>query len=124
MRKKSTDPWTTIAQPDEGLGYDWETTYTEDSGRVQSGVNQFKAMFTVEKLSCDITNPTVNEVKQILNFIIYGRKFQLHYFSPSRGEWRNDWFYVGQGNCSLGKLKENEERYDKLSFNMTGINPI
>ena len=38
IRKSASDEWLVLPQPDSGaLSYDFETTYTEDSGRTQTG---------------------------------------------------------------------------------------
>lgn len=115
---------TTILQPDEGLGYDFESTYTEDSTRVQSGAGHFTPMFTVEAFSYTATSVSKTDMKQILQLVAKGKPFTLHYFSPYYGEWRDDQFYVGKGNVSIGRLNEDKELFDSLSFSMVGVNPI
>lgn len=115
---------TVIRQPDEGLGFDFETTYTEDSTRVQSGVLHATPMFTVESFSYSASTLTVAEVKTILQLVAKGKTFTLHYFSPYYGAWRDDKFYVGKGSLEIGRLNESGERIDGLSFNMIGVNPI
>jgi hypothetical protein len=113
-----------VRQPDSGLSYDFETTYTEDSTRVQSGVGHFTPMFTVEAFGYSASYLTPAEMKTILQMVAKGRNFQLHYFSPFYGKWRTDTFYVGKGTLKVGKLIENDEVFDELSFNMIGVNPI
>lgn len=113
-----------IKQPDAGLGYDFETTYTEDSTRVKSGTGHFTSLFTVESLSYEASLLTVSEMKEILQEVAKGNSFPLHYFSPYYGTWRDDEFYVGKGSLSIGALNEGGELYDSLSFNMIGVNPI
>ena len=113
-----------ILQPDEGLGYDFETTYTEDTTRVQSGTLHASAMFTVEAFSYEASWVSVADMRTILQIVAKGKPFTLHYFSPYYGAWRDDKFYVGKGSLSIGRLNEAEERYDSLSFNMIGVNPI
>lgn len=115
---------TLICQPDEGLGYNFETTYTQDTTRTQSGTLHASAMFTVESFSYKATNVTVAEMSAILKHIAKGKTFTLHYFSPYYGTWRDGKFYVGKGSLSIGRLNESNERYDELSFNMIGVNPI
>ena len=114
----------TIKQPLKDLEYNFETTYTEDTTRVQSGVLHSTPMFTVEQLGYEASNLTVAEVSQILQIIAKGQRFLLHYFSPYYGAWRDDYFYVGQGSIEIGTLQEDSEKYTSLSFNMTGVNPI
>lgn len=113
-----------VKQPDEGLGYDFETTYTEDSTRTQDGVGHFTAMFANESFSYSASNLTKAEMSQILQLVGKGGNFKLHYLSPYYGQWRDDLFYVGQGSISIGRWNESEERYKSLSFNMVGVNPI
>ena len=114
-----------IWQPDEGgLGYSFSTTYTEDTGRVQSGVLHLSGMFTVEQLSYEASGVPVAEAARILQIIAKGAAFSLYYFSAYYGMWRTAPFYVGQGDSNLKTLKISEERVERLSFNMTGVNPI
>lgn len=113
-----------IYQPDKDLGSSFETTFTQDSGRVQSGVMHATPMFTVEQFSYMATDIPVVEASKILHMIVHGRPFTLHYFSPYYGNWRDGTFRVGKGSLAIGTLKENEEKLTSLSFNMTGDNPI
>lgn len=114
-----------IWQPDAGqLAYNFETTYTEDSTRVQSGVIHLTPMFTVESFGYAASNIPIFKMREILVNIARGNPFTLHCFSPFYGAWRDDKFYVGKGSLNIGRLKEEEEVYDSLSFNMIGVNPI
>ena len=113
-----------IFQPDEGLGYSFETTYTEDSTRLQNGAANFVPMFTVEQLSYQATDIPVAEATKILQMIDKGNAFTLHYYSLHYGGWRNGAFRVGKGTLSIGSLQENNEKLSSLSFNMTGDNPL
>lgn len=115
---------TDIKQPDEGLGYNFETTYSDDTARVQSGVMHLTALFTVESFSYSAKELTSDEMARILRMVAKGKRFKLHYRSPYYGKWRDDYFYVGKGSLKIGSWKEKEERYDSLSFNMVGVNPI
>lgn len=113
-----------IFQPDEGLQANFETTYTSDSTRVQSGVMHATPMFTVEQFSYVATDIPVADAKVIIQQVIKGEPFTLHYFSPYYGMWRDDTFRVGKGQYSIGTLKAEEETLESLSFNMTGDNPL
>ena len=113
-----------IKQPEKDMAYNFETTYTEDTTRVQSGELHATSMFTVEQLGYSAKNLTIAEMSQILQIIAKGNSFNLHYFSPYYGTWRTAKFYVGQGSLSIGCLKENGEIFESLTFNMTGVNPI
>ena len=113
-----------IYQPDNNLASSFETTFTSDSGRVQSGVMHASPMFTVEQFTYLATDIPIEESSKILKMIVHGRPFTLHYFSPYYGIWRDDKFRVGKGSLSIGNLKEGEEKLTSLSFNMTGDNPL
>ena len=113
-----------IFQPDAGLQASFETTYTSDSTRVQSGVMHATPMFTVEQFSYNATDIPVDDAKVIIQQVIKGNPFKLHYFSPYYGVWRDDTFRVGKGQYSIGKLVEGGEKLESLSFNMTGDNPL
>lgn len=113
-----------IFQPDKGLKSSFETTYTEDSTRLQSGEANFVPLFTVEQFSYSATDIPLEEASYILQQIIKGESFNLHYFSPYYGTWRDGIFRVGQGQFEIGSIKEDEERISSLTFNMTGDNPL
>lgn len=113
-----------IYQPDSGLQASFETTYTSDSARVQSGVMHATPMFTVEQFSYTATDIPVEDARVIIQQIIKGNPFRLHYFSPYYGIWRDDMFRVGKGQYAIGTLKADEEKLSSLSFNMTGDNPL
>lgn len=113
-----------IYPPDKDLASSFETTFTKDSGRVQSGVMHATPMFTVEQFTYTATDIPIAESSKILQMIVHGTPFTLHYFSPYYGKWRDDSFRVGKGSLSIGTLKEGEEKLTSLSFNITGDNPI
>lgn len=113
-----------ILQPDEGLGYDFETTYTEDSTRVQNGTLHASAMFTVESFRYEASWVSPADMKTILQIIVKGRPFTLHYYSPYYGAWRDGLFYAGKGSLAIGRLNAEEERFESLSFNMIGVEPL
>lgn len=125
MKKASSDNWTIIRQPDADLVYNFETTYTSDSTRLQSGALSAKAMFTIEQLGYEASRVSVAEMRTILGFIVKGKPFYLRYFNPVTGSWATGrQFYVGKGELQIGTLDENKEYYDSLSFNMTSVDPI
>lgn len=114
-----------IFQPDEGLNYNFESTYTEDSTRLQDGNANFVPMFTVEQLAYTATDIPMEEASKILQLVAKGEAFTLHYFSVFYGCWRDGKFRVGKSNSiSIGSLEENNEKLSSLSFNMTGDIPL
>lgn len=114
-----------IFQPDEGLSYAFESTYTEDSTRLQTGDANFVPMFTVEQLNYTATDIPMSEATKILQMIAKGEAFTLHYFSVFYGSWRDGTFRVGKsGSISIGSLEDGNEKLSSLSFNMTGDIPL
>lgn len=113
-----------IWQPDAGLQHNFETTYTEDSTRVQSGSAHFTPLFTVEQENYTATNIPAEEASKILKQIITGKPFTLHYYSLYHTKWRDALFYVGKGQYDIGSLVDGEEYLESLSFNMTGVEPL
>nr|WP_296083891.1 hypothetical protein [uncultured Blautia sp.] len=114
-----------IKQPDSGsLGVAFDTTYTDDSGRNMSGVAFVSPLFTSEAYSYEATDLTLQEMSQILQIVAKGNKFKCRYLSAYYGKWRTDEFYVGRGSLNVGSWKIEEEVYDKLTFNLIGVNPL
>ncbi len=113
-----------IYQPDSGLAYAFESTYTEDSDRTQNGKGHFTPIFTVEQFGYTATHIPVGAASQILQKIAKGQEFTLHCFSPYYGQWRDAPFYVGKGDCEVGTLEEDEEYLSSLTFRMTGVDPL
>ncbi len=113
-----------IWQPDTGLKYSTETTFTEGSVRAMNGIGYFDPLFTVEQLGYVATNVPQPEVTKILQIIDNAKKFNLHYFSMHYGKWKDAVFFVGKGEYDVASWKVGEERVKSLSFNMTGIYPL
>ena len=111
-------------QPDAGLKYDFETTYTEDTVRVQSGTMYITPLFTVESYGFSAKDLSAEQMKNMLQKVAKGKPFKVHYFSAYYGTWRDDYFYVGKGSLNVGSWKQDEERFETISFNMVGVNPI
>lgn len=115
--------WIDVAQPDE-LGWSFETTYTEDSGRVQSGPAVVGAMFTVEAFSFGYSFLSLASAHAIAALIVKGEPVLMHYPSVYYNGWRNDYFYVGKGQTNWGTIRAQEEMVEDFSFNAVGVNPI
>ena len=112
-----------IWQPDEGIQYNFETTYSEDTQRVITGVLVETPLFTVEQLGYEATNIPICAASAILQMVV-GKRFSLTYFSLYYGTWRTDTFYVGKGGANIGRLNPEDMILESLSFNMQGVNPI
>lgn len=112
-----------IVQPDDGLGYDFETTYSGDTTRIMSGKLQETALFTVESFSFKASNLPLATVSALLSAIV-GQRFTFHYLSMYYGTWRTDTFYVGKGSLSIGPVLEGGEIISSVQFNIVGVNPV
>ena len=115
-----------IVQPDEMVGFSFESTYTEDSGRVQSGSAVVSPMYTVEAYALKWSSLTLTEASQILKAgdLVRGKKFAMHYPSAVTGDWTTKQFYVGQGTMSWSRMNMGDELIEGLSFNVIGVEPI
>ena len=111
-----------IVQPDSGLGYDFETTYSEDTTRLKSGGLHETALFTVESLAFKATNIPIAKVAALLSEVV-GKRFQFHYLSAYYGTWRTDTFYVGKGTMEIGEVIEGKE-IASIAFNCVGVNKV
>ena len=124
MKRHGATDWVDIKQPDAGLEVNFESTYKDDATRAQSGRGMFTPMFTVESYSYKATDLTVSEMATLLQIVQKGGYIDMWYFSPYYGTWRSDVFYVGRGSLTIQRLKESSERYDSVSFNVIGVNPL
>lgn len=113
-----------IYQPDEGLEYKFQTTYTENSKRTQSGKGHFTPLFTVEQFGYKATDIPTEEASKILQMIAKGKRFTLHCFSVYQNKWIDAPFYVAKGDLSIKRVSVRNGIVGELSFNMTGVNPI
>lgn len=113
----------TIHQPDS-FKFSFATTSTEGSERLMSGEMYNEPMFTVESYAYEGSDISVSDMSSLLQMIVNQRKVQLYYFSVYYGRWREAPFYVTQGSVDIGTLKEGEEKYKSLSFNIIGVNPL
>lgn len=120
----STSSGTEILQPESGMGFSFETTYTEDSGRIQTGEAVVCPMFTVRSYSYSRTRPPIKDVATILNFIVHGEKFEMYVFDPLTAKWEWDVFYVGKGDMDIGYLTADGGYYESFSFNAVGVMPV
>lgn len=113
-----------IKQPLKGLGYKFAKKYSSDSTFVQSGRKHTTTIGTYEEFTYSAADLTASELSTILHHIIDGEVFVLHYLSPYYGEWRDGEFLVESADVSIGRWIEKDERYESLSFTMTGVNPL
>lgn len=121
MQKKILFNGVEIAQPIE-YKPNLATTSTEDSDRDQSLVMNNTPIGTVVSYSLKWEDLTAEEVSQILSQVLNKSSFSVHYFDIISGQWKTDEFYANNFSASAFSLKEGEEGYDELSFNIVGKN--
>ena len=110
-----------VVQPDEEPGVNYETKYSENSGRLTSGYAVALPMFTVLQLSYSWSKLTGRELATILQNIV-GRNFTLRFYNNYKGRWETQYFYVGKGSLVQKTLRDQEEFFS-LSFNAECIEP-
>lgn len=114
-----------VKEPDEdGYSVNLSTTSTEDSGRNQYLSMRNTPIGTVASYSLKWSSLTADEMSLILKQVLGKAKFQAHYFDIVEGTWKDGDFYATTYNSPSKCLKEGEEVWDELSFNMIGVNAI
>lgn len=113
-----------IKQPDEdGYTAQLATTSTDDSDRDMSLVMHNTPVGTVEGYDLKWTDLTLEEASEILQQVVNKQSFTVHYMDILTGTWKDGEFYASNFNAPAGTLKEGEECWDELSFNIRGIDP-
>lgn len=112
-----------IWQPDEELAWNYETTYTPDSTRVQSGEGHFTEMFTTESFGYTSSGMPAAEWAKISQMIV-GKKYDLYAWNPHFGKWMTMRCYTGQGSLNVKTLEVGNERFSSVSFNMVDLIPL
>lgn len=121
----AVDGWSTV-QPTK-FDYNFQTTSSEDSGRVMSGRANISPLFTVEAFDVTYEDLTPAQASALLKKIVQRPSkpyFSLYYFSPYYGNWRTDQFYVGEGSLNVRTLKEGEEMMAQISCSFVGRNKL
>lgn len=113
----------TIKQPTK-FDPNFASTSSEDSGNTINGTMHNTVLFTKESFDAEFSDLTLEEMSLILRQVVGKNQFTMHYLSPYYGKWRDDYFYVAEGSMETGSWKADEERWDKLSFSVVGVNKI
>lgn len=121
MQHKLTINGKAVRQPDESPQVNYETKYTENSGRLTSGFAIAVPLFTVLQLQYTWSKLTGAELAAILQEII-GKTFTLHYYNNYKGAWDDSVFYVGKGTLNQWTLYDGGEQFG-LSFNAECVDP-
>jgi len=112
-----------IKQPDEdGYVASLATTSTEDSDRDMNLTMHNTPIGTVEGYDLKWTDLSLTEAAEILQQVVNKSSFTVHYMDILTGTWKDGEFYASNFNAPAGILKNGEECWDELSFNIRGIN--
>ena len=100
------------------------TTSTEDSDRTQNLVMHNTPMGTIQSYSFEWQSIDPEEASKIIGQTLNRSSFSLRYYSPVTGRWETDLFYAT--NYKPGSLKtiDGVLKWESLSFNVIGINPV
>lgn len=115
-----------VAQPDEENGYSavLATTSTDDSDRDMSLVMHNTPIGTVIGYDLKWTWITAAEAAEILQQVVNKSQFTMHYFDIYDAQWKDGLFYASNFNSPAFSLREGEEYWSELSFNVRGIYPL
>lgn len=114
-----------VKQPSEdGYTVNFSTTSTENSGRNQYLRMQNTPIGTIDSYGLKWVDLTPAEFSQIMKQVVNKKEFTAHYFDGYEGKWMDRKFYATAFNAPCACLKEGEELWDELSFNMVGVDPI
>lgn len=125
QKRIAVDGWNAV-QP-MTFDYNFQTTSSEDSGRVMSGRANISPLFTVEAFDVTYEDLTPAQASALLKKIVQRPSkpyFSLYYYSPYYGNWRTDEFYVGEGSLKVRTLKEGEEMMSQITCSFVGRNKL
>lgn len=125
QKRIAVDGWNAV-QP-TSFDYNFQTTSSEDSGRVMSGRANISPLFTVEAFDVTYEDLTPAQASALLKKIVQRPSkpyFSLYYYSPYYGNWRTDQFYVGEGSLKVRTLKDGEEMMAQISCSFVGRNKL
>lgn len=125
QKRIAVDGWNAV-QP-MTFDYNFQTTSSEDSGRVMSGRANISPLFTVEAFDVTYEDLTPAQASALLKKIVQRPSkpyFSLYYYSPYYGNWRTDEFYVGEGSLKVKTLKDGEEMMSQISCSFVGRNKL
>ncbi len=100
------------------------TTSSEKSGRTMKGGMMNTPLFTVEAYSLKWTDIKATDVANILSRVVGRSSFSFYHFNVYKAKWETGEFYAANYNTPVASLEEGKEKYDELSFQVTGINPL
>lgn len=108
-----------VVQPDD-YHPNLATTSTEDSERDMGMDMHNTPIGTVESYSLRWSWLTTKELSDILSEVLNKESFTVHYLDVITGKWEDREFYASNYSISAKSLKDGEECWEELSFNIIG----
>lgn len=100
------------------------TTSTEDSDRTQDLVMHNTPMGTIQSYSFEWQSIDPEEASKIIGQTLNRSSFSLRHFSPVSGRWETALFYATNYKPGALKTIDGVLKWESLSFNVIGINPV
>lgn len=114
-----------IVQPDEdGYSAILATTSTEDSDRSISGKMHNTPLFTVHGYNLKWSNIKASAAAQILQQWVGKSSCKVHYFDIMTATWKDGHFYAANFNAPSKSIKDGEECWDSLSFDIRSVDAL
>ena len=108
-----------IVQPDEdGYSAVLAVTSTEDSDRDISGDMHNTPLFTVHGYNLKWSYISAAKAAAILKHFVGKNKCKVHYFDIMTATWKDGYFYASNFNAPSKTLKDGEECWKSLSFDI------
>lgn len=100
------------------------TTSTKDSGRTMDGVMHNTPMFTVESYALELADVSLELAAIITSAYVNKSKLSMTLLTPYTGTVQTKDFYISNSSLQVGKLTDDLQYWDSISFNAVGVNPI
>lgn len=114
-----------IVQPDkDGYSAIIATTSTEDSDRDLSGKMHNTPLFSVTGYNLKWDEIAASKAAVILQQFVGKRSCKVHYFDIMTGTWKDGQFYASNFSAPSKTLKDGEECWKGLSFDIRSVGAI
>lgn len=112
-----------VVQPDE-YSAKLATTSTEDSGRDMGLDMHNTPIGTVGGYELKWSDISAEDVAKILQQVLNKPQFNVHYFDITTATWKDAAFFAANYNSPCKTLEDGIEKWDELSFQITGMKPV
>ena len=109
---------------EDGYQVDEAVTSESNRSRTMKGYMKGGVLFTVDAYNLKWSNIPAKDVAEIKKRILGKREFQFYHFNAYTAQWEEAPFMANNVSGSFYSLIDGKEMADKLSFQVTGINPL